>query len=155
MNNTSYSIIKYGKLTTIYILSLFYIVVGIKHFTDTDFFIMLIPDFFPLHYEIVLISGFFEIILGLLILINKTRRIASWGLIILLICVFPSNIYLYLSDHVREILEISKKQALLRMPFQIPLIIIAYWHSKENSKEWFSYLCLLIFIPTILYFINL
>ena len=51
--------------------------------------------------------------------------------------------------------QISKKQALLRIPFQIPLIIIAYWHSKENSKEWFSYLCLLIFIPTILYFINL
>ena len=143
------------KNITIYTLSLLYIIVGVKHFTNTDFFMAIVPKYIKWPQEAVLISGFAEIILGLFLLHTKTRKIASWGIIFLLLAVFPANIYLYISESAREILEITKVQSLIRMPFQAPLIILAYWHSKEHHSEKFSIICSLLFIPTIIYFILL
>ena len=141
------------KKITIYSLSILYIVVGTKHFTNSEFFITIVPPIISLKKEVVLISGFFEIILGICLLFKSTRKFASIGIILLLISVFPANIYLYTSEIARDILKISKSQALFRMPFQITLIILAYWHSIEKSSKKFSILNLIIFIPTILYFI--
>ena len=132
-----------------------YIIIGIKHFTDLNFFMAIMPPHIPFHKELIYLSGFFEVLFGLLLLFHKTRKIASWGIIILLICVFPANIYLYFSDEAREILKITKEQALIRMPFQIPLILIAYWHSTNNNNDKLALLNIAIFIPTIIYFINL
>ena len=76
-------------------------------------------------------------------------------IILLLISVFPANIYLYVSETAREMLSVSKGQALFRIPFQIPLIIIAYWHSTETHSKELSIICSGLFIPTIIYFITI
>ena len=82
-----------------------------------------------------------------------TRKIASWGIILLLLAVFPANIYLYTSDFARESLSISKTQALIRMPFQIPLIVIAYWYSQQKKlKKILYYLLYIIFPNNILFY---
>ena len=144
--------ISHFKNLTIYIMSLLYIIIGIRHFTDPAFFLKIMPPFLPFKKELVFISGFFEIAFGFLLLFHKTRFYASWGIVLLLIAVFPANIYLYLSEIPQEALGFTKSQALVRMPFQIPLLIIAYWHSMESSSKSFSIFCCLIFIPTIIYF---
>ena len=136
-------------------MSLLYVTVGVKHFTNTDFFVTIVPPIINWKKEAVLISGFIEVILGVLLLFNKTRKLAAWGIILLLIAVFPANIYLYTSEVAREALSISKGQALFRIPFQIPLIIIAYWHSKEIHSKQLSIICSVLFIPTIIYFITI
>ena len=136
-------------------MSLLYIIIGVKHFIDPEFFIAIVPPNIPFKKEVVLISGLIEILLGILLLFNQTRKFASWGIILLLISVFPANIYLYISEHPREILGITKNQALFRMPFQIPLIIISYWHTKESQSKMLSIICTILFIPTILYFITI
>ena len=136
-------------------MSLLYVIVGVKHFTNTDFFVAIIPPIINWKEEVVRVSGFIEVILGVLLLFNQTRKLAAWGIILLLIAVFPANIYLYFSEFARETLNISKHQALCRMPFQIPLIIISYWHSKETHSKQFSILCVGLFIPTIIYFITI
>ena len=136
-------------------MSLLYVVIGVKHFIDPEFFITIVPPIIQWKKEAVLLSGFFEILLGLLLLFKHTRKHASWGIMLLLIFVFPANIYLYLSEIPRDILCMTKNQALLRMPFQIPLIIISYWHSIEVHSKKFSLICISLFIPTILYFITL
>ena len=140
------------KNITIHALSLLYIIVGVKHFMDVEYFMAIVPNYISWKEEAVFISGFFEILLGILLLFHKTRKLAAWGIILLLIAVFPANIYLYVSEIPRDILNISKSDALIRMPFQIPLIIISYWHSKKISSKIFSYACISIFIPTIIYF---
>ena len=155
MKLTQEILIKYSKITTIYTLSILYIIIGVKHFLNPDFFIAIMPPFVPFHKACVLISGFFEILFGVLMFFKQTRKAGAWGIIMLLILVFPANIYLYISEIPREILNISKAQALIRMPFQIPLIIIAYWHSIEQDNRLFSYICITLFIPTLVYFINL
>ena len=136
-------------------MSLLYIIVGIKHFTNPDFFVAIVPPIINWKEEVVLISGFIEILLGILLLFNQTRKLAAWGIILLLIAVLPANIYLYISEIPREILSISKSQAFFRIPFQIPLIIISYWHSKEIHSKQLSIICIGLFIPTIIYFITI
>jgi uncharacterized membrane protein len=136
-------------------MSLLYVTVGVKHFTNTDFFVTIVPPIIDWKKEAVLISGFIEVILGVLLLFNHTRKLAAWGIILLLIAVFPANIYLYISEFARETLSISKDQALFRMPFQIPLMIIAYWHSKEIHSKQLSIICIGLFIPTVIYFITI
>ena len=136
-------------------MSLLYVIVGVKHFTNTDFFVAIVPPIINWKEEVVIVSGLIEVILAILLLFNQTRKVAAWCIIILLIAVFPANIYLYSSEIARETLSISKNQALYRMPFQIPLMIISYWHSKETHSKQFSILCVGLFIPTIIYFITI
>ena len=143
------------KNISIYIMSLLYILVGIKHFSDPNFFLKIMPEYLNYHLELVYISGFFEILFGILLIFKKTRFFGAWGVFILLICVFPANIYLYNSEAAQIALNISKSQALIRLPFQIPLLILAYWHSNEKSSKNFSTFCIIIFIPTIIYFSTL
>ena len=136
-------------------MSLLYITVGVKHFINPDFFVTIVPPIINWKEEAVLVSGFIEVLLGILLLFNQTRKLAAWGIILLLIAVLPANIYLYISEIPREMISISKSQALFRIPFQIPLIIISYWHSKEIHSKQLSIICSGLFIPTIIYFITI
>ena len=136
-------------------MSLLYITVGVKHFINPDFFVTIVPPIINWKEEAVLVSGFIEVLLGILLLFNQTRKLAAWGIILLLIAVLPANIYLYLSEIPRETLSISKSQALFRIPFQIPLIMISYWHSKEINSKQLSIICSGLFIATIIYFITI
>ena len=136
-------------------MSLLYVIIGVKHFTNPEFFFSIVPPIIKFKKVAVYLSGLLEIIFGAFLLLKKTRKIGALGIICLLIMVFPANIYLYVSEVPREILNISKQQALIRMPFQIPLIIISYWHSKEIHSKIFSIICICLFPPTILYFLTL
>ena len=147
--------LKKFKKITIYIISLLYINVGVQHFINPDFFITIVPPIIKWKVKAVIVSGFIEILLGILLLFKQSRKLASWGIILLLIAVFPANIYLYISENARETLNISKNQALFRMPFQITLIIISYWHSKKQTSKQFSFICSILFLITIIYFLTI
>lgn len=143
------------KIITVYSLSILYIIVGVKHFTDVDFFLVIVPPYIKFPLLAVYISGFFEIVFGLLLIPRPTRKFAGIGIIVLLISVFPANIYLYISEVPQKIYGITKNDALLRLPFQLPLILLAYWHSKEKTSKTFDLFSIFIFIPTIIYFLTL
>ena len=145
----------YIKSITVYSLGILYISVGITHFINPNFFTPLVPPFLIYLEELVFISGIIEVIMGIMLFFKKSRKLGALITIALLLAVFPANIYLYLSETARDVLEISKNQALFRLPFQAPLIIIAYWHSMEKSSKKFSIFCTILFIPTIIYFISL
>tara|TARA_B100000965_G_scaffold64684_1_gene50430 strand:- start:178 stop:645 length:468 start_codon:yes stop_codon:yes gene_type:complete len=149
------SFIKNYKLITILVMSFLYIFIGAKHFTEPQYFVNITPPQVQHKLFAVYFTGVLEILGGLLILNKKTRMIGAYTLIFLLIVVFPANIYLYLSEIPQQLLGISKTQALTRMPFQAPLILLAYWHSKENHPKWVAYLSLLVFPPTIIYFLSI
>ena len=112
----------------------FYVNVGIKHFTDPSWFLAIIPPYLSeIGLELVYISGFFEVLLGVMLFFKKTRKIASYGLIILLIAVYPANIYLAFNQKPQELIGISAFAASwIRLPIQFILIGLAYWHSKDN-----------------------
>ena len=119
------------KKITIYFMSSAYIYVGMRHFTDPDFFLAIMPDYLPFHQEAVYISGFFEILLGGMLLFQKSRKVAGWGLIVLLIAVFPANIYLAQNEAAQQAIDISQTAAIVRLPFQALFIGIAFWHQRD------------------------
>ena len=121
---------KLQKSILIVISSIFYSIVGIKHFIEPDYFLSIIPPYLPFHIELVYISGFFEILFGLIILFPKYRYYGSIGLILLLIAVFPANIYLAQSKEAQEAIGTSQQIAIWRLPIQGILIWIAYWIRK-------------------------
>ena len=140
----------YFKSVTIYSMSFLYLFVGIKHFTNPSFFEAIVPSFFVYKKALVFISGFIEIAVAILLVVKNTRKIGAYITIGLLVAVFPANIFLYMSETAREVLDVTKHQALIRMPFQIPLIIIAFWHSQKVSSKIFSIItsCLLYTSPS-------
>ena len=117
------------KVISVYVMGIFYIIVGIKHFQDPSWFVQIIPPILPYKYELVYISGFFEVLLGILLMIPKFQSIAAKGLMALLICVYPANIYLAQTNGVA--MGISPLIAWGRLPFQFVFIGLAYWHLKE------------------------
>ena len=117
---------------SIYIMAYFYINVGVKHFTDPNWFLHIIPPYLTsIGLELVYISGVFEILLGILLLFSKYRKIAGYGIILLLIAVYPANIYLAFNEEPQKLIGISSFAASwIRLPIQFILIAIAYYQSK-------------------------
>ena len=136
-------------------MSFMYVFIGIKHFTDPQYFLNIVPPQLPSKLFLVYLTGLIEVVGGVAILAPKTRKVGAYLLIFLLVSVFPANIYLYVSETPQSLLGISETDALIRMPFQIPLILLAFWHSKKNHPKWVAYLSSLVFPPTIIYFLSI
>jgi len=118
------------KPLSIYVMGLFYLSVGYKHFQDPEWFIQIVPPILPFKLTLVYISGIFEIFLGILLMVPAFQSIAARGLIILLICVYPANIYLALTSGAA--MNTSPEIAWGRLPLQFVFLGLAYWHSKDQ-----------------------
>ena len=116
------------KSFSIIIMSGFYISIGLSHFTDPNWFLQIVPPYLPYKLDLVYISGFFEIIFGIMLITPSLKHYAAWGLILLLIAVFPANIYLAQTNGAA--MNTSPLVAWARLPFQFLFIGIAYWHTK-------------------------
>lgn len=119
-----------AKYILIIISSIFYVLVGIKHFIDPNFFLAIVPPYLPYHLELVYVSGLFEILFGIMILFPKYRYWGSVGLILLLIAVFPANIYLFQSVEAQKAIGATQEIATWRLPVQGIFILVAYWIRK-------------------------
>ena len=114
-------------------LSLFFIYFGIDHFINPEFYLSIMPPAFPLHVEAVYISGFFEILGGISVLIAPLRKIAGWGLVALLICVYPANIYMAITPEAFP--EISIELLYFRLPLQFLFIYWAYSVTRPHYLQ--------------------
>jgi len=120
------------KIASKFILAFFMLGAGVMHFAKPDFYLKIMPPYLPAHYELVILSGIFEVVLGFLLLVPKVSKLAAWGIIALLIAVFPANIYLFQNP---EVLPAPPILHLLRLPLQGLLILWAYWHTKSKSQN--------------------
>ena len=118
----------YIKPFSIIVMSWFYISAGLLHFTNTNWFLQIVPPYLPIKLELVYLSGLFEVILGIMLIVPALRYYAGWGLILLLIAVYPANIYLAQTNGAA--MNTSALVAWGRLPFQFLFIGIAYWHTK-------------------------
>ena len=120
------------KTASKFLLAIFMIGAGTMHFVNPEFFLRIMPPYLPLHAELVMISGAGEILLGVLLLVPKFSHMAAWGIIALLIAVFPANIYLYQNQ---DLMPAPPHVHLLRLPMQGLLILWAYWHTKAATHD--------------------
>ena len=113
-----------------YLLAIFFILAGVNHFINAGFYLQMMPPYLPWHLFLVYLSGIFEIILGIMVLIPSLTSIAGWGLIALLIAVFPANIHMAL--HPDLFPNISPIVLWIRLPFQAVFIAWAYWSTRPS-----------------------
>ena len=117
------------KRISLYAMAMFYVVAGANHFLQPEFYLFMMPPYLPWHHMLVFVSGVIEVLLGILLLPVVTRKYAAWGIILLLIAVFPAN--LYMAQMGGETHGLAPVVVWLRLPFQLLLIAWAYWHTRE------------------------
>ena len=114
-----------------WLAALFFILAGINHFLKPDFYAQIVPPAFPSPKILVLISGLAEIAGGLGLLIPRLRRAAGWGLIALLLAVFPANSYMAIHP---ERFGIAAWILWVRLPLQAVVIAWVWWVALRQRK---------------------
>lgn len=112
------------------LMGILYVAAGTLHFVATRRYMAIMPPYVPAHRTLVLVSGAAEIVggLGILMPFPAVQRAAAWGLIALLIAVFPANLTMVV-DHAR-FQSIPLWAAWARLPLQLPLIYWAWLYTR-------------------------
>lgn len=105
-------------------LGVLMVLAGIVHFVNPDPYLMIMPDYLPWHEGLVFITGVFEILLGVAVFVPKLRSQAGWGLVALLIAMWPANIWMASEAIQPPGMEMSTPVAWVRVAFQAVFI---YW----------------------------
>ena len=101
-------------------VGLLFILAGVNHFINSDFYVNIMPLYIPEHLMMVYVSGVFEAIGGISVLVPLLRRVAGWGLVALLIAVFPVHVHM-ITNHAEYPL-IPYSILVARIPLQFILI---------------------------------
>jgi len=120
------------KSTLRIVLALFFVGAGINHFVRTGFYLRMMPPYLPWPLALVEVSGIAEIVLGVLLAAPRFTVTAAWGLILLLIAVFPANLQMAL--HPDTFPEFSPAALWLRLPLQGVLIAWSWWYTRTGRR---------------------
>lgn len=112
------------------ILGLIFILAGTLHFIIPDAYLRIMPPTLPAPLLLIDISGAAEILGGIGLLVPFTRHLAAWGLIALLIAVWPANIYTAVAHLPLPVMAGESWMQWLRVPLQLPLIYWAWRYTR-------------------------
>lgn len=117
------------KTVTRWLFGLLFVLAGVNHFVNPDFYVKIMPPYLPWHFALVIMSGIAEIGLGLALCNRRSSRAAAWGLIALLIAVFPANVHMATNAELYPTL--APGGYWFRLPLQGLLIAWAYWYTRR------------------------
>ncbi len=115
-------------------MSLFYVLSGFNHLLNPAFYVAIVPPGLPHPEWLNLVSGVAEIVLGVYVLEPRVRVLAAWGLVALLIAIFPANVYVALENVGLPDGTPGAGNAvlnLLRLPLQGVLVAWAWWYTQD------------------------
>ena len=76
-----------------YVMASFYFLAGLNHFVQAEFYLPLIPDYFPEKEIINILSGIIEVLGATALLIPKSQKAGAWAIVAMLVAFIPSHIY--------------------------------------------------------------
>ena len=117
------------------LLAVFFVAAGANHFRDPAFYRRGLPSGLPWHQPLIDLSGGAEILGGIGVLVPRTRRAAGWGLIALLIAVFPANVFMALRNAQPPKGNAHRWVLWVRLPLQAVLIAWAWWTAAAKPRE--------------------
>ena len=120
------------KKLSLIILIAGYFLAGVNHFYNPVSYYRIIPHYLPFPVVLNALSGFFETMLALLMIRPKTRKVASYGIILMLVAFIPVHIQMiidapFLLGGTRTVTPLI---AWVRLLLQPVLILWAWWHRK-------------------------
>jgi uncharacterized membrane protein len=119
------------KRVLLWLMAAFYVAAGVNHFVSPEFYLPMMPDYLPWHLALIYVSGVAEVALGVAVLIPRLRVLAAWGIIALLVAVFPAN--LYAAVHQIPLLGGDPVWNWARLPFQALFIAWAWWYTRPDK----------------------
>lgn len=112
------------------LLAAVFILAGLNHFWNPRIYRAIMPPYLPAHGPLVFWSGVAEVVLGAAVLVPRLRKLAGWGLIALLVAVFPAN--LYMAQNAERFRAIPEWALWARLPFQL---VFAWWVKRSAIDE--------------------
>jgi uncharacterized membrane protein len=110
-----------------WLLTIFFVVAGANHFLSPAPYLGMMPGWLPAHLALVYVSGVAEIAGGLGLILPQTRRLAGWGIIALLVAVFPANLNMALHHLPLGSQEVPSWALWARLPLQPVMMAWAWW----------------------------
>ncbi len=123
------------KTILLWVMAVLYMFAGYNHLVNPAFYVAIMPPELPNPEWLNVISGLAEIVLGVCLLEPRTRVLAAWGLIALLIAVFPTNVYVAVENVGTEGPGSGNAMAnMIRLPFQALFILWAWWYTRPDAE---------------------
>lgn len=119
------------RLVAILLVAAYFLFGGVMHFINADFFVAIMPPYLPYHLEIVWISGVFEILGALGLLLPRTRLLAGYGLIALTVAVTPANIHMAMNPDLFP--DVPLAFLYIRLLLQL-LLLWLIWYSFGDAR---------------------
>lgn len=116
-----------------WVLAVFFVVAGANHFRSPAIYLGMMPAWLPWPDAMNGISGAAEMLGGVGLLVPRARRIAGWGLIALLLAVFPANVHVALQGHMPGT-NFSPVALWWRLPFQAVFLGAVWWVAVATGK---------------------
>jgi uncharacterized membrane protein len=119
------------KRILLWVMAIFYVLAGVMHFVRPDYYRPMMPPYLPWHDFLIYLSGLAETGLGIAILIPSIRPLAAWGIVLLLIAIFPANLHIAL--HNVPVFGATEGAGIgnwIRLPFQAVLMAWAWWYTR-------------------------
>ena len=113
-------------------LSVSFVLAGANHFFSPGLYLSIMPPYLPRPLALVYLSGLFEVLGGLGVLVPRFRKAAGWGLIALLVAVFPANLYMATASEQFTSQGVPLWILYARLPLQLGLIAWAYWVTQNS-----------------------
>ena len=107
-----------------YLFGLMFIAAGVMHFLKPAVYVRIMPPYLPIPLTLVYASGVAEVLLGFFLFVPRVTTLAAWGLIALLIAVFPANLHMAMNPD--KFPDIPTSLLYVRLPLQVLLIAWAY-----------------------------
>lgn len=114
------------------LIALIFIGSGVLHLVKPEYYMRIMPPWLPAPLALVLISGVFEMLGGVGVLVPATRVAAGWGLIALVVAVFPANIQMLLNAHAAHASALWMAGLVARLPLQPALV---YWIFRAAIRQ--------------------
>lgn len=114
-----------------WLLAGFFILAGANHFLKPGWYLKIMPAWVPMQLEAVYASGAAEMLLGAALLHGRMRRGAAWGLVALLLAVFPANVEMAL--HPERFPNFKPLVLWGRLPLQFLLIALVLWAAGPSQ----------------------
>lgn len=119
-----------AKAITRALVAVAMVAMGVLHFTAAGTFVQIMPPFLPAPLVLVWVSGVFEILGGVGILVPRTRALAGWGLVLLYLAVFPANLYMAIEPIAVNGVVPERWLVWARLPLQPAFMWVAWWCTR-------------------------
>ena len=125
------TVLSFPRKVGLLIVFLWFFLGSIGHYVITPFFVGMVPPYIPYHHAAVYVSGVFEMLGALGILLRPTRQLAGYGLFLLTLAVTPANVYMW--QHPELFPAFPPILLLARLGVQVLLLACILWSTRPPA----------------------